>query len=116
MNEKHTEYKILTYSWTLYEVQFGTQMGSGEFETKALATYESLEAFEAGDEPIDVYHTSAYMKSRKQAKSQLDTWRGQLGSDSWGEWRGEFSENERSCPLLVGGEEAFRLYLVYTLR
>lgn len=111
MNETHTEYKILTYNWTLYEVQFGTQIASGGFETKALETYESLEAFEAGDAPINVYHKSAYMKSRKQAKSQLDTWRGPQGNDNWGEWRNEFNDNEQSVPLLVGGQEAFRLYL-----
>ena len=111
MNETHTEHKILTYEWTLHEVQFGTQIACGGFETKALATYESLKAFEAGDAPINVYHKSAYMKSRKQSKSQLDTWRVSQGNDNWGEWRGEFNDNEWSVPLLVGGQEAFRLYL-----
>ena len=111
MNEEHTQYITLRYEWKLYEVQFGTQIASGGFETKAQAIYESREAFEAGDEPIKVYHGSAYMKSRKQAKSQLDTWRVSQGNDSWGEWQNEFKDNEQSVPLLVGGQEAFRLYL-----
>ena len=111
MHEAHTEYRILKYNWTLYEGQFGTQIASGEFETKALATYESLKAFEAGEAPINIYHKSAYMKSRKQSKSQLDTWRVSQGNDNWGEWRNEFKDNEWSVPLLVDGDEAFRLYL-----
>ena len=111
MKEAHTEYKLLTYNWTLYEKQFGTVIATGEFETESKAIYESLESFEAGDEPIDVYHESAFLKSQKQAKAYRDKRWNSPDSDSWGPWRHEINENERSCPLLVGGEEAFRLYL-----
>ena len=110
MNAAHTHYSTLKYDWTLYEDD--TQITCGGFETKARCEYESNTARLAGELPVKVYHKSAYMKSRKQAEFQLRALdKYPSGSGNWGAWRAEKEEGCRSVPLIVNGQEAFRLYL-----
>ena len=99
----------LPYIWSV--LQGDEQVATGCFQTKAVIEYESPEAFEAGDAPVKVYHLSAQMKSRKRAYKQLRE-TGKLQSyGSWGKWRAEKNGDARSVPLIVDGQEAFRLHL-----
>lgn len=109
----HTEYTALKYKWRLFEGD--EQIGTGGFETKARMEYESQEALDAGDAPITEHHHSAYMKSRHQAKVELlALGKFPIGGGNWGKWRAEKDEGFRSAPLLVDGQEAFRLHLEVT--
>lgn len=105
----HTQYTNLKYGWKLFEGD--EQIGIGAFQTNARMEYESKEAFLAGDAPVKVYHKSAYMKARHQAKITLQAYRKLPITWQWGKWRQE-NDAERSAPLIVDKKRvAFRLHL-----
>lgn len=104
------QYTELNYVWQLFEGD--EQIATGGFRTNARIEYESQTAMETGEAPVNVYHLSAYMKSRKQAEVQLRALeKYPSGGGNWGKWRAEKNGVARSVPLLVDEKEAFRLHL-----